>query len=55
MNGKTKTKRKNHQPPLQLLDNYAYEVYTPPTASAFGDEIGRRTVEILERLDFGDS
>lgn len=48
-------KEKKSKVPLQLLDNYPYEAYTPPTASAFASEIGARTIEILERLDFGDS
>lgn len=41
--------------PLPLLDNYAYEPYIPPKTSALADEVAARAVEILERLEYGNS
>lgn len=43
--------------PLPLLENYDYaaHAYTPPVTSALADEVAARAVEILERLEYGNS
>lgn len=40
---------------VQLLDNYPYQPYIPPSASALAEEVGNRLLSIIEKLDSTNS